>query len=279
MQKTPAIALLSIRFLLGGAILCGFMKLRNSSFNLKQSINQLSTSCKLSILAQGLLGGFIFNVLLLTGLNYTTATMTGIISSLVPSIIILLSYILLKEKSSKHELFSVAIATIGVIFVNLTKIKANGLNLSIVGNLLILAALFPEALYTIVAKIHPVQACPLTYSTLINIVNAIAFTTCFIFYPGSFVSLTEISFNNWLLIILVLTTASLSFFILWTKGLETASTQQAAIVTSVVPVGACLLAVIFLDEPINLYDIVGILLVISAIAIGTIKPQYSTQPN
>lgn len=268
-QHNPALVLLTLRFIIGACLLYGFLHYKYKNPELKQKFTNLCRRSKLSIIAQGLLGGFLFNILMLAGLQMTTATMAGILSSLVPTLIIIFSYFILKEKTSKNELLSILIATIGIIFININKLSGSGISLHIIGDLLIILALFPEALYTIVAKLQPVDLCPITSSTVVNIINALAFCTTLIFFPGNIYSINNISMFDWLLIISLLATAGFMFFVFWTIGLKHSSTQQAGIVTAVVPVGSCLMAVLFLHEQIHIYEIIGITMVISSIYLGT----------
>lgn len=277
--KSPAIILLTIRFILSGLFLGGFFRIKNNNASIISHFGTLSKKCQMALIIQGLLGGFLFNTLMLTGLNYTSATMAGIISSLIPGVIVIFSYLILREKASKNELLSILIATIGIIFINITKINQGGASLSLIGDLIILFALFPEALYTIVVKMHPVDTCSISHAAFINIINAIAFCLSLAIFPSSLLSIATIETYDWFLITSVLTLSGLMFFLLWNKGLEHATTQQAAIVTTVVPVGSCLLAFLFLHETIHLYEIIGILLVIFAICVGTIKLNKPNQNN
>lgn len=270
-KNTPALVLLTLRFFLGALFLYGYLQSKNKKLSLKVEFNKLCIRSKISIIAQGLLGGFFFNILLVTGLKLTTATMAGILSSLLPTLIIIFSYFILKEKVSKNEIFSIIIATIGIVFINITKFSQTSLGLNILGDLLILLSLFPEALYTIVAKIQPVDICPLTNTTIINIINFIAFFTTLVFFTSDIYYIKTISFTDWFLIISLLASAGLLFFVLWSIGLKHSTTQQAGIVTAVVPAGSCLLAVVFLHESIHYYELIGICLIIFAIYIGTIK--------
>lgn len=265
------LVLLTLRFVFSTVFLVCFLQLRNKSFSFSAIFQKLTKRDKASLVVQGLFGGFLFNILMLNGLKITSATMAGIISSAVPVFILFFSFLILKEKIAKHEYISIAIATMGILFINISKVSTYGVSLNIWGDLLILIALFPEALYTIVAKWHPVEICPIEQTTIVNFVNAVAFSITMLMFPSDIYTLSSVSLFDWFLIIAVLSSAGFLFFLLWNIGLTKSSTQQASIVTSVVPVGACILAVIFLNEHIHLYELVGIGMVVAAIYIGANK--------
>lgn len=270
-QHSSMLLILTLRFVLGSLFLIGYVQYREKSLNFKQMYYNLSARDKFSLVVQGLFGGFLFNVLMLSGLKFTSATMAGIIASIVPVFIVVFSYFILKERVTKNELISIAIAVTGIIFINLSKVSVAGISFNLIGDILVLMALFPEALYTIVAKWHPVDMCPIQQSMLVNIVNSFAFCATLLMFPSDIITITSITGFDWFLIISVLSMAGFMFFIFWNIGLGKASTQQAGIVTSVVPVGACILAVIFLHEHIHFYELVGIFMVILAIYVGTKK--------
>lgn len=268
LTHTSSVLVLTLRFILSGLFLLAFLKLRAPDFSFQKVIAKLSVRDRVSLIVQGLLGGFLFNILMISGLQFTTATMAGIVASILPALVLILSYLILKEKIRIHEFVSITVAMVGIIFINLSKISIGGFSLNFIGDLLILLALFPEALYTIVAKLYSVDMCPIEQSTLLNIINAGAFIVTVLLMPGDLQAITHLSIFDWFLIIAVLTFAGLMFFILWNMGLSKATTQQAGIVTAVVPAGACILAVIFLNERVYIYEIIGIALVMTAIYIG-----------
>lgn len=275
-KRIPGLTLLTLRFIIGAVILYSLFLYREKKLSLTKVFKDLCHKSKLSIIIQGLLGGFLFNFLMLSGLKLTSATMAGILSSLVPALIILFSYFILKETVAKNEILSIFIAAIGIIFINISKISGPGFGLHILGDLLILLALFPEALYTIVAKLHPVDLCPITSTTLVTIINAIAFCLTLLVFPTDIQAVTAITLFDWFLIVAFIASAGVLFFILWNIGLQHSTTQQAGIVTAVVPAGSCLLAVMFLHEHISLYELVGISMVIAAIYVGATNSQNSS---
>lgn len=274
--KASFLILLSLRFILSAIFLYGYLYYRQSNFSLRHTFNKLNKRDKVSIIIQGLLGGFLFNVLMLTGLKFTTATMTGVIASLLPALILILSFFILKEKIRSHEYISIGLATLGILFINFSKMNDGfGMGLHIVGDILIMLSLFPEAMYTIIAKLYPIDLCPIEQSTIVNIVNAIAFSVTLFFFPNDLIGILHISAFDWLLIIAVLTGAGALFFVLWNMGLSHTTTQQAGVVTAIVPAGACVLAVLFLHEHIHIYELIGISIIMMAIYIGAANPKLA----
>ena len=70
---------------------------RKSRYKTKASLKDLNAKTWFIIIAQALCAGVFFNFLFLTGLHYTDANVAGIITSVLPAIIALLSVIFLRE--------------------------------------------------------------------------------------------------------------------------------------------------------------------------------------
>lgn len=267
----PLTVLLTLRFLFGGIFLSLFIWIRelNQEHKFRHTISTLSKKAKFSIILYAMLGGFFFNIIMLTGLKYTSASMAGISTCVLPSLILILSYFILKERIKKHEILSIVIATFGVTFINISNFLSTGFSFNLIGDFLIILAILLEAFYTIAVKKFPVDISPIYQSALLNIINAFAFICVLLISPSDIMSLTVISSTDWFLAGVVLTFVGFMFFILWNHGLTKASTQQASIITAIVPAAVCVLAGIFLHEHICISEFIGIVLIISAIYIGS----------
>jgi|GEM_PF-4377775 len=82
---------------------------------------------------------------MLSGLHFTDATSTGLITSLLPAIVICINLIFFKQKLTKKIIISLAIAILGLILINYNTIESNANN-NLIGNLLVLAALLPDTM-------------------------------------------------------------------------------------------------------------------------------------
>jgi drug/metabolite transporter (DMT)-like permease len=102
-----------------------------------------------------LLGSVVITVHFLvqiTGLNYTSATNTGWIIAVTPLVIVLLSFLFLKEQIGRNQVAGILLATVGILLL-VSKGKFSNLGwLGSVGDWLVLASAHTWALYTVVMR-------------------------------------------------------------------------------------------------------------------------------
>lgn len=276
---TPLLILV-LRFGIGSLILLVYFLITNQLNQVKKSANKLSTIDRISLLSQSICSGFLYNILMLSGVKLTSAIIAGIFISAEPVIILILSYFILKERIQKSQFLSIVIVILGIFSLNLSKIQTQGLNSNLIGDLVVFTAILPEAIYTIIAKRYPINLPSSYFSFFVNIINALLFCGCLILFTNDYLLLTNLSITDWMLALTILPVSGFMFFLLWNHGLKYCNAQQAGLVTAVVPVGVCLLAVLFLHESIHFYEIIGIISVIIAILIGSnSKSEINSEDN
>lgn len=265
---TP-ILILVLRFGLGSIILFAYFLISNQLKHIKKLAVELPTIDKKSLVSQSVCSGFLYNLLMLSGVKLTSAIIAGIFISAEPVIILILSYFILREQIQKSQVISIIIVILGIMSLNMSKIQMHGLNSNFIGDLVVFAAILPEAIYTIIAKRYPVNLPSLYYAFFVNIINALLFSFCLILFTKDYFLLSNLCIVDWILSTTILPVSGFMFFLLWNYGLKYCNAQQAGLVTAVVPVGVCILAVLFLDESIHSYEVIGIVSVIVAILIGS----------
>ena len=72
----------------------------------------------LVILAKGMGAGLFFNWLMLTGLNLTNANSAGLITSLLPAVVVCLNVILFKQQLNTRMIIAIMISVAGLILIN-----------------------------------------------------------------------------------------------------------------------------------------------------------------
>ncbi|MBS0358277.1 MAG: DMT family transporter, partial [Proteobacteria bacterium] len=199
----PILLLLTLRFLLSAGLLLPlhWVTKKNSGY---QDLKTLNKKDWLFILAQALSAGVFFNGLMLLGLNYTSANAAGIITSALPAIIAVMSFLILKEYFSKRKSLCVGLATLGLLITSFDQFFGIQENHSLSGDCLIFLSLIPEASYYILSKLHPNRLPIFLISGIVNAINAIVLLPLVIF----FVSLDAVkisAFGSMILIIVCMT--------------------------------------------------------------------------
>jgi len=124
----------------------------------------------------GLTGIFGYGVLFLTGMRFTTATQGAIIAGFNPATVSLVAHIFHKERlPKKWQYFGFMLAFLGVIFVVGVQALLD-FNLDyLIGNLIILGAMFTWGLYSSVGKEAMKTLSPLEVTTGGSIIGAFLF--------------------------------------------------------------------------------------------------------
>jgi len=215
----------------------------------------------LPILAlQAISGGILFNLCMTFGLQYTDASMAGIITSLLPMVTILLSWIVFQAKISANNFMAIAICVFGLILVSGANPHAHH---RFLGDFFVFLALIPEATYYILTQRFP---SPIHFSLnacLAFLLNALLFLLLF---HQQLMHLENISMGLWLLIGTQGLSLSMNYYF-WLKGCEHASETTVALSTALMPLTTLCLAVLLLHEHLTAIQAVGSFLILTTLFI------------
>lgn len=213
--------------------------------------------------ALGIVG---FNTFLYYGLQTTTATNALLINSSTPMFIIVISTLIFKTKITKLQLLGVLVSTLGVIYLILKGQINHIFELKFtVGDLWIILACVDWALYTILLKYKPKELNAFEFLGLTAFIGAIILYLIFLFQGYSF----EFSFLEnkdvfYSLIYIVIFPSILSFYF-WNISTIELGANKAGQFAHLMPIFGAVLAYVFLDEVLEFYHFVGILLISSGI--------------
>jgi drug/metabolite transporter (DMT)-like permease len=249
-------------------ILIGMLILLPVTFIVKKESYKLDKRTFVILLGQALCGIFMYRVFTFWGLSFTSAANGGLISSSSPAIVVILAYIILKEKVSRNGLLGLIFVLIGLISINLyTYFSVATNHNSILGNLLIFAAVICEALFSVLSKIKCKKISPL-YRTTIIVVIAFVCLLPFATYDAVNYNFSEMPSMTIGCIIYYGIFVTFLSYIFWFRGIEKVPVSKAALFTSVVPVSSILLAMVVLGERIKVVHVLGMLCIIAGILIS-----------
>ena len=225
-----------------------------------------------AVLILALTGVATFNTLVYIGLHYTTSINASLMNSSTPIIIYILSFIFLKERLTKFQLFGTLLSLAGVLFIisggSMESLLAFSFNK---GDLIVLVAVICWSVYSLLIKkyagklpgystflvtiaLGALMLLPFTGYELLTTSQAItwgASTIGAIFYVGII--------------------ASIVAFLSWNTGVVALGANKAGIYLNFIPVFATIFAVLFLDEQLLMAQIIGGIAVIAGVFITTIK--------
>jgi drug/metabolite transporter (DMT)-like permease len=203
-----------------------------------------------------------FNTFLYYGLQTTTATNALLINSSTPIFIILISSIIFRILITKIQILGVVLSTLGVLYLILKGDVNHILELKFTpGDLWILAAALDWAIYSVLLKFKPKELSSFDFLTITTIIGVIILYIAFIL-QGYEIEFTFLSNKDVLysLIYIVIFPSILSFYF-WNRATIEIGANKAGQSAHLMPIFGAFLAYVFLDEVLEFYHIVGIILI------------------
>ena len=201
-----------------------------------------------------------FNTLLYIAVHTTTAINGALIQTTMPAAIILISLIAFKEKVSRLQSLGVGLCVLGACLVVLRGRFSTFFDLSFVeGDLLMLAAVLLYALYSVFLRrkppMHLLSFLLFTFAT-----GALGLLPLYL-WELSYRPAFALNFNVVSSILYVAAFPSIVAFFCWNRGVELIGANRAGLVINLIPVFASILAIIWLDESLKAYHMVGMFLI------------------
>ena len=218
----------------------------------------------LYLFLQGLCGIVLFRVFTLYGLHSTGAVQAGIITGTTPAVLALLSFLLLGERLSGRSVAGVILAMTGCVVINVFA-QNGGAGNSLLGSLLVGAAVVSEALFTIFRKriAHTVSA---TTNTAVLIFCSLLLLAIPAAWDG--LNMTGgVSAKAMLAIGYYGVFATVIAYLLWTAAVGQVNGATAGAATAAMPASSVLLAVLILGEPLHWHHLAGCLLIVAGILV------------
>lgn len=217
------------------------------------------------LLSIGALSQFLMSVCYISAITTTSASVAAILLYTSPIFIFVFSVILFKEKATKNKLIALVLSVAGCVFVSGI---VNGGNFSTEGILLGLASGLTYGLYSILgtyALKHYSAITVTAYSFLASTILSVIFLD---YGALSFASTVAPSVFYFVIICVfsAVVTALLPFG-LYTYGLQGMDASKAGILACVEPVVATLVGIFVLGEGTDVFQIIGVVLVILAIVL------------
>lgn len=269
--------LLEIRFLCGLGVLVLLHSLLRKPLMLRQAFQKN----KIVLIIGSLCAGLLFNFFLILGLRSTTATNAGIVSSTIPIVIMLLSFLFLKERLSVQKITSVVFVVVGLVLLSIQHQSHAGAEKStLLGFVLIFIAVFAESCFTILAKGNQesFELTPMQRASFTNLYNVI-FILPFCLMELPYQNFSHFHWQQMALAFLYGVSGGMGFFVLWYSGIRKTLASTGALFTAVMPVSALMFAFFVLKEPVSLIELFSMLLVIFAIIIGSVQPRWRVRQN
>ncbi|ALV56065.1 DMT family transporter [Burkholderia cenocepacia] len=230
----------------------------------------------LNLFLQAFFGTFMFTLLMLNGVQRTSAVAAGVITSTIPAIVALFAWLILREKPNGRALVSIALAIVGVVTINLANGSASGHGTpgdasgSLTGNLLILGAVCCESIYVILSRrltqtLAPIDICAYTHLFGLFLMLPLGATALWHFDYAS------VPAGTWALVVWYGLSASIFSFWLWMKGIRHVPGSLAGVFSAVLPIAAAAYGIAFLGERPTLAHGVALACVVAGIVLASLR--------
>ena len=208
----------------------------------------------------------IFNTFMNIALTTSSVISSSLMPAFAPSMIIILSLIIYNSKISYLQFIGVIISFIG--FINII-IRGDILNLGslnfVVGDIWMLGCVSCWALYSVMIRKIPKGIDNLSFLFLIFFIGNIFVLPFYIIESFINQSFAINEQNGFLLVLYCGIGPALISYLLWIKAIKIMGANSSGLFLNLIPIFSSLISIIFLKEKLELFHIVGALLIFTGI--------------
>lgn len=220
-----------------------------------------------TIIFLALTGAGVFGTLQFVALQYTKALNVAVLNSVAPAFIIIMSFLIFRDRIRGAQAMGIAISFIGVLVIvsrgsvsALAEFELNGGDVLVVANMLLWAA------YSSCLRLKP-DIHPLTFMLAISVVALLANIPAAVAEYAHGLPLPLSWTTVWASVYVGLGT-SVGAYLAWTRGVELVGAPRAGAFLHLVPVFGAILAWLFLGEVIAPYHVAGFVLILGGVTLA-----------
>jgi drug/metabolite transporter (DMT)-like permease len=224
-----------------------------------------------SFVLLGVLGLLLSTQLSYIGYAYTTAANAAILQAATPVLVALGARAFLGERLRRRQQAGVAISALGVLVVVTDGgLMMLGLEELRAGDFITMVGLFAWTAYTLYGK-----RVILTHSPAVTTTAAYVAGTCLLVVEAALSAplfpRPVMTARAWLVVVYHALFGAVAH-IWWYRAVERVGASRAAVFMNLTPIVGVVLATTLLDEPVGVWEILGVLLVLGGVALTTSVP-------
>lgn len=262
-------------------------------------LRRLSHQDWIHMFYQSFFGIVLFRMLTVEGVALTSSLEAGIILSASPAAMTVLAVLILKERPHRRKLFAVILAVAALILVNLGPSAAaedasvqpdseqntvfeTGYDRSVsprnrlLGNLLVLSAVFSDSLMTIFRRKSGQRVSHITNTTVLVTTSFAIFGFAMLIEQPSIGALAG---ETILLLVVIGVFGTTLGYLLWGYGAARIPAATTAVTVAALPITAMLLGVVLLDEVVTARHAASAAVGIAGMILGAIPTKENATQN
>lgn len=213
---------------------------------------------KLILLFLSITGIASFNTLVYLGLQLTVAINALLLQSMIPVVIVAITFLVFREKISFIQLVGICLSLLGVLTIiskgHLETILGLTLNR---GDILVFIAVIGYGMYSVGLRkrpaIHPMSFIFVTFLT-----GVICLSPVYL-YEHQFIRTIQFDVATAMAVAYVGIFPSIVSYLCYNRGVELVGPSRAGMFIHLMPVFGSIMAILFLGETLHLYHILGII--------------------
>ena len=213
----------------------------------------------------------VFNSVVYYSLNFTQVLNGALMISIIPVLIVFISFIFKTEKINLSQIFGLILSITGVVTIvtrlDFTKLINLDLNK---GDLWLLVAMLLWAIYSTMLRTHKTGLKYLSFMTVIVSIGLIFLFPQFLFEIYNH-QIIRFNIPVFLITSYVVFFAGLGSYILWNKAVVIVGPNKAGIFLHLMPVFSSFMAIFLLNEKLMNFHIIGAIIIIIGIYLSSKK--------
>lgn len=234
----------------------------------KTNAYQLSRKNMIAILGLGLIGYYLASFFDFYGLQYISASLERLILFIYPTLVILISVIILKNRATKIQMYAILVTYLGIFIAFADDLSFDSEKLWL-GVISIFMSALTYAIYLVGSGSMIPKVGAIRFTAYAMTVSCLGVMSHYL-VTNSF----EIFHQPWEVYVLGLGMAIFSTVIpsfLISEAINRLGASNFAIYGSIGPISTIILAIIFLGERIDIYQIIGTIVVIMGVSMININ--------
>ncbi len=226
---------------------------------------QLRGKPKRGILLMAVAQPLLYFIFELYGIEYTSSALSGVIISLVPVAVILISLLFLKEKPKMRQILFALLSLAAIVAISL--LSDDGKQNHLIGILLLLGAVICAAVFNILSRSEAEHYSPVERTYIMFLIGTVGFNLAAVLGLGkdyiSAVTTAVTSLPFWGAIGYLAVLSSIGAFLLYNYATSNISSVRASSFSNIITVVSVLAGILILQERLSVAQLVccGIIIV------------------